>query len=278
MCQEAHKNAEFPVNKSLKNLMRTSPSEIFRSDLVKAFKANLDKIESKKAELEKTLLNGADRFREHCIDLRLDVDFATETAIEEIKQHRDTILKQINDYESETVALIQIKVKTRNEFSSSIRSMDEFSKGWKSYLTRSKIDEKEVARGDEAAMKLIRKAEREESQLNSFVFNKKMILFAKHDKSIEMSNIGFVKYKHVGCIDLKDLKIDFIKIVQRGSQVQVYPHYLMQDNLNRGKINRVCMQDDQSLYLFYNVAGYGTSSHTVKYGQWQKEHFTIENV
>jgi hypothetical protein len=37
------------------------------------------------------------------------VDLATETAIEEIRQHRDTILKQNNDYEAETVALIQMK-------------------------------------------------------------------------------------------------------------------------------------------------------------------------
>jgi len=32
--------------------------------------------------------NGADRVTEHCIVLRLDVDLATETAIEEIRQHK----------------------------------------------------------------------------------------------------------------------------------------------------------------------------------------------
>jgi len=96
-------------------------------------------------------------------------------------------------------------VKTRNEFESSIKSMDEFSKKWKCYLTRSKIDEKEVAVRNEAALELVRKAKREASQLNSFVFNKKMILFVKNKKSVEMSNIGVVKYKHIDyccwCID-----------------------------------------------------------------------------
>jgi len=38
--------------------------------------------------------------------------------------------------------------------------MDEFSKEWKSYLTRAKIDEKEVAEKNEVAKTLIRKAER----------------------------------------------------------------------------------------------------------------------
>ncbi len=57
-------------------------------------------------------MNGADRVKEHCIKLRLDVDLTTETVIEEIKQHRDTIIKQIDDYEAKIVALIQTKEKT----------------------------------------------------------------------------------------------------------------------------------------------------------------------
>jgi len=133
--------------------------------------------------------------KEHCIELRLDVDLATETAIEEIRQPRDTIIKQIDDYEAKTFALIQTEEKTRNEFESSIKSMDEFSKEWRSYLTKAKIDEKEVEVSNEAALGLIMKEEREKRKLNSFVFNKKMILFVKNDKSVEMSNIGVVKYK-----------------------------------------------------------------------------------
>jgi len=52
-----------------------------------------------------------------------------------------------------------------------------------------------------------------------------MILFVKNEKSVEMSNIGVVKYKNVGSIDLKDLKqIDITDIVNGGSRIQVYPH------------------------------------------------------
>ncbi len=168
------------------------PTEVFRSDLDEKFKENLSQIEPKKVEVDGILLN---RVKEHCIELRLDVDLATETAIEEIRQPRDTIIKQIDDYEAKTFALIQTEEKTRNEFESSIKSMDEFSKEWRSYLTKAKIDEKEVEVSNEAALGLIMKEEREKRKLNSFVFNKKMILFVKNDKSVEMSNIGVVKYK-----------------------------------------------------------------------------------
>jgi len=181
------------------------------------------------------------------------VDLATETAIEEIRQHRDTILKQINDYEAKTVALIQTEEKTRNEFESSIKSMDEFSKEWRNYLTRAKIDEKDVAVSNEAALGLIMKAEREKRKLNSFVFNKKMILFVKNEKSVEMSNIGVVKYKNVGSIDLKYLKqIDIKDIVNGGKRVQVYPHddrnyCLLYSNSTGNILTRVIMDSDKKI-------------------------------
>ena len=89
--------------------------KMFRSHLVDKFKSNLNKLESKKFELESLLLNGADQVREHCLELRVDVDLATETAILQFQQHRDFILKQISDYEAETVTSIQIGEKKRNE-------------------------------------------------------------------------------------------------------------------------------------------------------------------
>jgi len=255
MCQGSHKNSEFPVNKSLKNLMDASPSEVFRGDLVERFKANLNEIESRKVELEEILMNGADRVKEHCIELRLDVDLATETALEEIRQHRDTILKQIDDYEAKTVALIQTEQKTRSEFESSIKSMDEFAKEWKSYLTRAKINEKEVAVRNEAALELIKKAKREKRNLDSFVFNKRMVLFVKNEKSVEMSNIGVVKYKNVGSIDLKDLKqIDITDIVNGGGKVQVYPHddgtyFLFFVDASNYILTRIIMDSDKKIIL-----------------------------
>ena len=116
MCKGSHKNAEFPVNLIVKSLMETMPDEVFRSDLVEKFKANLNEIDRKKVDLEKHLTNGANQVREHCIELRLDVDLATETAIAEIQGHREIILKQINDYEARTVGLIETEVKTRDKF------------------------------------------------------------------------------------------------------------------------------------------------------------------
>ena len=51
--------------------------------------------------------------------------------------------------------------------------MGEFSKEWKRYLTRVKIDEKEVAEKNESALELIKKAECEKKKLTSFFLTRK---------------------------------------------------------------------------------------------------------
>jgi len=202
--------------------MEKSPGKVYRSELVEDFTANLNKLESRKAELEKLLLNGPDNVKELCIELRLEVDLVTETALEEIRNHRATILKQINDYEEKTVA--SIKTKPIDKFQSSIKEMAGFSQEWKNYLTKLTIDEKVVAARNESALKLIQKAERERKKIISFIFNKKTIFFVKNKQEVEIRNLGVLKYKSVGCYDLKDLKqIDIKDIVRRGKNLQVYP-------------------------------------------------------
>ena len=108
MCQASHiKNAEFPVNELVKGLMGTMPCEVLQSDLVKKLKANLKDVDLKKTEFKEIdLFNGADRAKEHCIDLRIDVDLETKTAIALIHRQRDYILKEIDCYELNCNGLI----------------------------------------------------------------------------------------------------------------------------------------------------------------------------
>jgi len=236
--------------------------EVFRRDLVEEFKENLNKIYMKKAELEGILLNGADTVKEHCFEMRFDVDLVTEKAIEEIQQHRDKILKEINEYEAKTVALIKIEEKTRSKFESSIKSLDDFTTECKSYLTESKIDEKEVAVRNGAALELIRKAGREKKKLNSLVFNKKMIWFTKNEKLGDMSNIGVVKYRYAECNNLKDLKKIDIQDFGR-FEVQVYPQedstYLLLFIDNKYGLTQVVIDSEKKIISPSKTFIYGHS-------------------
>jgi len=87
------------------------------------------------------------------------------------------------------------------------------------------------------------------------VFKKKIILFVKNDKSVEMSNIGVVKYGFVGSIDLNDLKhIDIKYIVNGGKRVLVYPHddqtlCLLTVNSTDNILTRIIMDSDKNIIL-----------------------------
>lgn len=116
MCQASHNtNAEFPVNELVKGLMRTC--EVLQSDLVKKFKANLKDINLKKAEFKEITVNpwnvegDYDRVKKHCIDLRIDVDLETKTAIALIHGQRDDILEEIDRYELNCNGLIDFEAR-----------------------------------------------------------------------------------------------------------------------------------------------------------------------
>jgi len=250
MCQEIHKNAVFPVSLPLKSLMKFTPAEVYRSDLVEDFKLNLNKIQQKKSDLETCLETGVDKVKEHCIELRLDVDLATETAVEEIKQHRETVIKQINEYEENTISLIKNEEKTKNEFKESINSMIKFTNEWKSYLTKAKIEDKQVTRKNFEAIEMIKKAEKDKRKLDSFIFNKKMIIFEKNKRAFEMGNIGVVKFKSTGGYDLNEFKK--INILNGGHRVQVYPlydgtFYLLCTNNSNNVLNQITIDKEHKI-------------------------------
>ena len=163
-------------HKIFKKIIKASPVKISREDLVENFKANLTELESKKVEVERLLLNGPNIVSDHCFDLRLVVVLATETviaeidsrletAIAEIQQKRDAILKEINDYEAKTVALSQVEGNKRNEFEESVKSLTDFLKEWKDYSERVEIDKKEVAKRNDIAVEMIKKAEKDQTKL-----------------------------------------------------------------------------------------------------------------
>ena len=107
MCQATQKKAEFPVNEALKKLLNKSSAEVYRGDLVEKFKSNLKEIEAQKIKIEYILKNSVDMIKEHCIELRCDVDLATEMLIRDIQKQRDVMIQQIDDYEAKTIELLQ---------------------------------------------------------------------------------------------------------------------------------------------------------------------------
>jgi hypothetical protein len=142
VCQGIHNQVEFPINILVQKILQKSPAEVYRSSIVE--KANLKYIETKTKELKYDLLNGADKVKGYCIELRINVDLATEIGHRDINAHRDTILGQINAYEAETIGSIQMGTKAREGFQTEINELNGFTQSSRSYLTKMTIEEKVV--------------------------------------------------------------------------------------------------------------------------------------
>ena len=103
---------QFPANKSLMKLLKEQPQEIERSQLFKDFKATLDQ-NRKKFMLLKSLLidNDSDIVKEHCLNLRLDVDLARELKLkeqsDEIKVLQSDEVKHFSTMSDEAIMKIE---------------------------------------------------------------------------------------------------------------------------------------------------------------------------
>ena len=111
LCENSHDvpfDSQFPVNKLAMNLLKEKPQEF---QLFKEFKAMLGKNRTKFLVLWSILKDdGIDMVKEHCLNLRMEVDLATELKIEEQSDEmdvlhvlRDEIIAEIYQYENDCI-------------------------------------------------------------------------------------------------------------------------------------------------------------------------------
>ena len=146
LCNENHilpKNG-FPLNKTLMELLKRQPNEVFRSKLVESFKMNLKEIDAKRRELEFSLFNSVDKVKEYCLKFRGEIDLAAEKALQKINQTRDSMLKEVNEYEQNTIEAIEINLLNKENFKNSIEELKKFFTESGDYLKKLQIDEDEV--------------------------------------------------------------------------------------------------------------------------------------
>ena len=78
------------------------------------------------------------------------------------------MIQEIDDYEAKTIGVIQIDKKAKEAFERKIL-LGEFSKKWRSYLKKVKIDDEEVAKTNELAVTLRKEGDRCKKQLDSLI-------------------------------------------------------------------------------------------------------------
>ena len=135
----------FPINKAVLNLLTTPLKEVYRGEDIETIEQNLKKIQNILNEITFDVENSDFKLKEFCTELRTQVQLSTEMKLNQINEMSDLLLKEIDDYETECIRMInynKITEITSNDFYKEIKTfLDEKNNYLKKLI---KKDEKEI--------------------------------------------------------------------------------------------------------------------------------------
>ena len=200
----------FPLNKTLMTLIGQKPKEVYRGKVVEEFKLNLESIYNKKDKLKSDLNNGEDTIKQHCMNLRCDVHASADTAILRINELADSMIEEINKYETECISSFQTSCTGERQlaekecFEQTVDQIESFHREWSLYLSNLQLDEESVAAANVLASSLKKKASYVQSQIKNFIYGDKLIWFELSSKEIDVNTLGSIKYSQQATLKFKE--------------------------------------------------------------------------
>lgn len=199
MCSEEHvmPKSGLPTCETLSVLLLEKPNEVYRSQNVEKLKKNLNEIRLHLDKLDYDFNNGVDIIKEHCIELRTLCQLATEQTILDINKFNEIMIKQIDDYEKECISkFTQNNRSIRDKFQSIINETNKFDEEVVAYLKKFQIDDCDVQKLNEQAVKYNSKLKYEKNKLASEIFDGKIKQFIRNKKKISEQILGRFGYEN----------------------------------------------------------------------------------
>jgi hypothetical protein len=241
LCKTTHTNPSdgFPQNAALLKLIKKNADEVYRGERVEQLKSKLTMIKAESDELrQKSRMDKIDALKEHCSSLRRQVESKTDRTIEEVQELNRALIIEIDEYESECLGLLKLNhalASTEKEAFLDYEAERFYSENVK-YLQSFKIDESEVDRLNEMAVRFLNRLRKENVTLKEHGFNGRQILFTANDKKLKPGVLGQIDYK-----DYLEEKTKVIRTMKLSSKLL---------SKFEGKI-QLLKVDNATNYLFY---------------------------
>lgn len=191
LCKSNHRlpDKEFPICEIILNLLATPTNDIYRGSLAEQLKTNLKEINKDLKQFKFELNNGGDRVKEHCLNLRNQVQLVTELAISQINQFNEDLINKIKEYENDL--LVQIgKNKVSDQFDMILKEIDLFYEKYRSYLSLPVINDEETAKANDLANSFKIKLKSEKFKLEDFLFNGRLMKFSSNSIKLTQDILG----------------------------------------------------------------------------------------
>ncbi len=154
---------------------------------------SLNDIQKKHNFIKLGIENSNDLVKEHCIDLRSDVQLKAEEVILQVNDASEKIIKEINEYEKELIKFNKTNSKSFDDFKSIVNELESFHTVNIEYLKQYEVDDTLLFKLNEDAANLMNKVESEVNNLKDIIFDGKFLVFEKNKEKIMKSILGFTK-------------------------------------------------------------------------------------
>ena len=192
VCKEKHKMPKngLITNKSLSEILAIELTTVSRGEAYDSVKKLLNEIEKKRSIIKLGINNRTDLVKEHCIDLRSDVQLKTEEAIQQINDINSKLIEEIDEYEKELIEFNKTNSKSLDTFNAIVKELESFHTLNTEYLSKNEVDDKLIKKSNEEANNLIKKAELEIENLKNIIFDGNVLEFERNNEKICKNLLG----------------------------------------------------------------------------------------
>jgi len=208
VCNDDHVMPEngLPFNIAVQALLSIQPKEVYRSLAVETLKKTLEAVLKNKNLLQNACSNSIERIKELCIETRNEAQLASEQVIKQINDLNDHFIKEINQYQLETIKSYQSNKVDKEKIMTTINELDSFHSKWTEYLKQIKINDETILEANNEALRFNEKAIQELTNLDYFIFNKGLIKFTKNSNNkLEKSLLGSLNIQCLNFFFFKSL-------------------------------------------------------------------------
>jgi len=195
VCKQKHEMPKngLPDNKALLKMLSVQPNRVSRGKSYESLMKLLEEILKKHKLIKHSIENNTDLIKEHCIDLRSDVQLRTEEVIQQINDVSSKIIEEIDEYEQELMKFNKTNSKSFDEFDSIASELESFHNLNTEYLKQNTINEQILNKSIEEATNLIIKSELEIQNLKDIIFDGKILIFEENSDKLNKSILGVAK-------------------------------------------------------------------------------------
>jgi len=199
LCKEKH---EMPkngllINDALMKILSVKLKKIPRGKAFDSLEILLNEIQKKENLMKLGIENSSDLIKEHCIELRSDVQLKAEEVIQLVNDLSSKIIEEIDEYEKESIEFNRANLESLGVFKKIANELESFHSCNTEYLKNHVVDYDKVIDLNKEANILIKKAELEVKNLKDVIFDGKFLVFEENKIKIIKSILGSVKIDQI---------------------------------------------------------------------------------